>query len=227
MNVYVCTEDAQWIASEVLKYSIRRRSSIPLNIFEQKDLALGLEQHAKTGFSIYRFNAPKAAGYQGRALVLDADIVCFADVAELANMPMTSAAMARHRDQRSFATSVLLLDCEKLKHWDVAAWAPALENRNKYQSTMWGKKGGFATPDLSPMDKNWNQLDAFPDGTKMIHYTNLGMQPWRYTTHKLGYIFLKELRHAIENGAITKEQVIAEEVKGHVYQGLLADAMKA
>jgi hypothetical protein len=223
LKIYVGTEPMQRIACAVLRYSMTRRTSVPLEFFEMQDLNLGLESQMFTGFSIYRYHVPFLAGYTGRAISMDADIVCQADIAELYNLPMTSGAMARVKT--GYATSVMLLDCEKLKHWNVAEWAPRLKNRNIYQKTMWGRPGGLSTPDFTPLDPMWNQLDDFPAGTKQIHYTNIARQPWKNPGHPHACVFLKELKHAIENGAITKEVVLEEEGKQHVYAGLLKDAL--
>jgi hypothetical protein len=225
LKFYIGTESAQRLPTLVLRYSITRRASVPVEFFEMQDLKLGLESQMFTGFSIYRFHVPFLCGYKGRAISMDADIVCQADIAELYNLPMTSGAMARVKT--GFATSVMLLDCEKLTHWDVAKWAPQLQKRHIYQCTMWGRPKGLSTPDLTPLDPMWNQPDDFPPGTKQIHYTNIARQPWKNPGHTHAGIFLRELKHAIENGAIAKEIVLEEEAKGHVYVGLLKDAMAA
>ncbi len=228
LKVWIGTEPAQRVAQLVLEFSLKRHSSQPLEIKTLEALDLGCENQFFTGFSIYRFHVPKAMGYLGRAVVMDVDIVNMHDIAHLFALPMTSAAMARRHGPMKFATSVMLLDCEKLKHWDVNAWAPVLsKNKMRYHATMWGRKGGYSTPDLTELDPSWNQLDQAPEGVKQIHYTNLGRQPWKVQGHNCAWIFLKELKLAIEAGAITKEFVLEEEAKGHVYVGLLKDAMAA
>ncbi len=225
LKIFIGSEPMQRVAELVLRHSLTRRSSVPLEIQSMENLNLGLESQMFTGFSIYRFHVPFLCGYKGRAISMDADIVCQADIAELYNLPMTSGAMARVKT--GFATSVLLLDCEKLKHWNVVEWTPRLKNRNIYVRTMWGRPHGLSTPDLTPLDPLWNQLDDFQPGGKMIHYTNIARQPWKQPGHQFACIFLKELKHAIENGVITKELVLEEEAKQHVYTGLLKDAMAA
>ncbi len=225
LKIFIGTEPAQKVACAVLRHSLTRRSSVPLEIQNMENIDFGINAQMFTGFSIYRYHVPFLCGYQGRAISMDADIVCQADIAELYNLPMTSGAMARVKT--GFATSVMLLDCDKLKHWNVVEWTPRLKNRNIYQRTMWGRPGGLSTPDLSPLDPMWNQLDDFPAGTKQIHYTNLARQPWKIPGHPHAGIFLKELKHAIENGVITKEIVLEEEGKQHIYTGLLKDAMAA
>lgn len=226
INVWIATEPMQRISSLVLRHSLTRRASEPLDVKEMSGLSLGCENQFFTGFSIYRFHVPFLMGYAGKAVVMDTDIVNLSDIAELFNTPMTSAAMARRRDRKSFYTSVMLLDCEKLQHWKVVEWGPTLaRNRVKYHKTMWGIPGGFSGNDLTDLNPAWNSLDDAPATAKQIHYTNLGRQPWRFQGHKDAGVFLRELKHAVENGVITKEIVLEEEAKGHVYVGLLKDVM--
>ena len=68
---------------------------------------------------------PKLMGYEGRAVVIDPDIFAATDVWELLNRDMQGKAiLCRMRSgtkglvDRCNATSVMLLDCAKLTHWD-------------------------------------------------------------------------------------------------------------
>src|SRR5205085_10317524 len=69
------------------------------------------------------FTPPELMKYKGRSLVVDPDVFCLTDVNELLNRDMKGAAiMARHRagsKQAVWASSVMLLDNPKLKHWNV------------------------------------------------------------------------------------------------------------
>ena len=64
-------------------------------------------------------------GYEGRAVVIDPDIFAAADVWELLNRDMQGKAiMCRMRSgpkgliDKCMASSVMLLECDKLTHWD-------------------------------------------------------------------------------------------------------------
>ena len=73
-------------------------------------------------FTLTRFLPPQLMGYQGRALVVDPDVFAAGDVWELLRRDMQGKAiMCRGSKFKNgaFASSVMLLDCAKLKHWDV------------------------------------------------------------------------------------------------------------
>ena len=68
----------------------------------------------------------KLMGYEGRAVVIDPDIFAAADIWELLSRDMQGKAiMCRMRSgpkglvDRCMASSVMLLDCAQLTHWDV------------------------------------------------------------------------------------------------------------
>ena len=69
---------------------------------------------------------PELMAYQGRAVVIDPDVFAVGDVWELLSRDMQGKAiMCRRRAgpkgvvDRCLASSVMLLDNEKLKHWKV------------------------------------------------------------------------------------------------------------
>ncbi len=67
-------------------------------------------------FTPLRFMPPELMGYQGRAVVIDPDVFAVGDVYELLTRDMQGKAlMCRARKgPKSFASSVMLLDCAKL-----------------------------------------------------------------------------------------------------------------
>src|SRR5690606_13465431 len=85
IRVFIGTEPAQRLPTEVLKLSIRRRTALPVEFTELSDLACGVEARFFTGFSFYRWFVPWFCDYRGRAIYLDADIVCLCDLAGLWN----------------------------------------------------------------------------------------------------------------------------------------------
>ena len=91
-TVYIGFDQKEEIAYEVLNYSIRRRSSVPVTILpvKRKELeARGLYtrprgQTESTDFSLTRFLVPNLAGYRGWSVFMDCDMLCRTDIAELA-----------------------------------------------------------------------------------------------------------------------------------------------
>ena len=48
----------------------------------------------------------------------------------------------------------------------------------------------------------WNALDYFDENTRLLHYTKVRTQPWVYTDHPLGHLWVDEIRMMLETGAL-------------------------
>lgn len=229
LKVFVGTEPKQWLASEVLRYSIARRTKAALDFQELKYLPIKLEVPMYTGFSIYRYAIPELCHYQGKAIYLDADIVVTSDLLELWNMPMQGhGALARSMHPgESLAgryTSVMLLDCDKLQHWSLNSWVEEINrDHTLYAKTMQALPGGLATPDFADLPDPFNHLDHFDSTTKLIHYTHVPSQPWKVPGHPFAKVFLDELKSAIEEEEIPMDAIQREIAWGHIYPSILED----
>ena len=73
-------------------------------------------------FTPLRFMPPELMGYEGKAVVVDPDVFAIGDVWELLARDMGGKpVMCRTRGTPPhFASSVMLLDCAKLRHWRLA-----------------------------------------------------------------------------------------------------------
>lgn len=229
INVYVGTEPNQWLASEVLRYSIERRTKATLNFQELKYLPIKLDLPMYTGFSIYRYSIPELCHYQGKAIYLDADIVVTSDLLELWNYPtgnhgVLARSMHPGEPLAGRFTSVMLMDCEKLTHWKLNDWVEQInEDHTLYGKTMQALPGGLGTPDFGDLPDYFNHLDHFDENTKLIHYTHVPSQPWKAPGHKFARVFLDELKSAIAEDEIPLDAVQREVAYGHIYPSLLKD----
>jgi lipopolysaccharide biosynthesis glycosyltransferase len=192
--------------ADVLRYSLLKHSSIPLDIHYLKLDELGLNrQHdplASTEFTYSRFLVPHLCDFKGKALFLDNDMLCFGDVKELDDLDMKPYALrvVKHEYnpmntvkmygavQTSYPrknwSSMMLMDCGKLWLWTkgiVETQTGAYLHR--FQDI----------PDelIGELPKTWNTLDWMDDTTKLIHYTNGG--PWfeQYLNHPHAAIWFK------------------------------------
>jgi hypothetical protein len=92
LNIFIGYDSREDVAYETLAYSIRRRSSIPVSItpIKLKQVqADGLYTRARgptesTEFSLTRFLVPALSKYKGWSVFMDCDMLCRADIAELA-----------------------------------------------------------------------------------------------------------------------------------------------
>ena len=122
VRVFIGTEPNQWLPKEVLRWSIRRRTTCELEFRELKHIPLNLKTH--NAYAFYRFSVPEMCAYGGRAIYLDPDIVMLADIEGLYHLDMQGhGALARKRGLEADAgyhTGVMLLDTEKLQHWKLS-----------------------------------------------------------------------------------------------------------
>ncbi len=132
-------------------------------------------------FTITRFLPPQLMGYEGRALVVDPDVFAVADVWELLKRDMDGKAiMCRGSKFKNgaFATSVMLLECAKLKHWDVEkGFNELFEGKRDYHNWMSLLMEDRAT--IGTFENEWNDFDKLTPQTKMVHNTHRRTQPWK------------------------------------------------
>lgn len=136
-------------------------------------------------FTPLRFVAAQANGFAGRALVIDPDVFAIADLTELLGRDTGGAAiMARRvapkpgRPDAYWDTSVMLLECGKLCHWD---WERQLDDlfarRMDYRQWMTLSLEDQST--IAPLEEEWNRHDVLDERTKVLHNTRMITQPWK------------------------------------------------
>ncbi|HZZ74232.1 MAG TPA: glycosyltransferase [Pirellulales bacterium] len=184
--------------ADVLKYSLLKHSSVPLDIQYLELPKLGLNrQHdplASTEFTYSRFLVPHLCGFQGTALFLDNDMLCFSDMRELAELDMQPYALrvVKHEYQpqntvkmygavqtsypRKNWSSMMLMNCARLTLWS----KQAVETQS---GAYLHRFQDIPDEQIGELPKTWNTLDWMDVKTKLIHYTNGG--PWfeQYQNH--------------------------------------------
>ena len=95
IRVFVGTDRSQQLAVPVLEYSIKRHTTAKVEVIPMLDLPVPKPKDPRngqrTGFSYSRFCIPKLAGYKGKAIYMDADMIVFNDIRELWNIPFDGA----------------------------------------------------------------------------------------------------------------------------------------
>lgn len=135
-------------------------------------------------FTPLRFAAPQQMEYRGRAVMTDPDVFALGDINELFERDMKGAAvMARplpgdSRAQPDYASSVMLMDCARLTHWD---WEANFESvflgKYDYRDWMWLRLEPPGS--VAPLEPQWNDFDRLQRETKMLHNTQRRTQPWK------------------------------------------------
>ena len=199
--VFIHTNHKQHIGALVSAYSMRRNARNP-DAFDVK--LIELEDHKDVfdryegreynrdndtrrwlnddlqSFTPLRFMPPELMGYEGRAVVVDPDVFAVGDVGELLDRDMQGkAVMCRTRGTPPhFASSVMLLDCAKLRHWSLASDFDKLFTREREYKT-WMNLGYEDKATIGLLEPEWNDFDKLTPKTKMIHNTRRKTQPWK------------------------------------------------
>lgn len=132
-------------------------------------------------FTLTRFLVPELCGFRGEALVVDPDVFFVGQATELQNLSLgNDAILCRKKTDvlgvRSFASSVMFLNCEKLKHWGFNLIEKLFSMELDYYDLMWLKNEDQGS--IREIDARWNDIDELTDNTVMIHYSYRKTQPW-------------------------------------------------
>lgn len=132
-------------------------------------------------FTLSRFLPPDLMNFEGRALVIDPDVFAIegVDIFELLNMEMSShSILACPAGEGVFKSSVMLLDCSKLRHWKWNALLNDLfEKRIDYRRLM--QLSLEPEKSVGLLGEEWNHCDVLNSQTKLIHFTRRLTQPWK------------------------------------------------
>lgn len=234
IRIFVAATSAEWLPTRVLEFSIQETSALPVQLhriasFERSiPMPRELRNRPRTPFSFQRFLIPKLCGYQGRAIYLDADMQLFTDIGALWNAPMDGHDLLTVRegtDGRKGQFSVVLLNCERLQ-WSIESIVQGLdEGHYTYEQLMYemcvaGSVGGI-------LDAGWNSLEKFAPGfTHLLHYTDMGTQPWVSLKNPLAHLWVGCLRRAIDTGFIAEEELAREIAAGHVRPSLMEEVRR-
>ena len=203
-------------------------------------------------FTPVRFMPPELMEYQGRAIVIDPDVFAVGDVNELLTRDMGGkAVMAKARKGHNgrddyIASSVMLLDCAKLKHWNVRKqFEDMFAGKLDYED--WMILANEARENIGFLESEWNDFDRLTPETKLIHNTKRRTQPWKtglpidftnriplvsrflpengiklwgkYKTHpdpRQEAFFFALVKEALANGMLTETQLEKEMAENHV-----------
>jgi hypothetical protein len=200
-------------------------------------------------FTPLRFAPPSLMGFEGRAVVTDPDCFGVGDVADLFDCDMAGKAImavprpGHNRRDDYIATSVMLLDCAKLKNWDFDRQLDDLFNQ-RFDYVDWIELKREDRSTIGYLEPEWNDFDRLTPATKILHTTKRRTQPWKaglpidYTLRERGpFDFLRRLKRGryeahpdpnqealvyslladlVDRGEVTKHELVAEMAANHV-----------
>lgn len=266
--VFIQTNDKQLIGAKISAYSYKRNSKQPdsfdVHIMRAEEFPRLMQEgqsilragHIRDwdpddlqSFTPTRFAPPKLMGYEGRAVVTDPDCFGVGDVAELLDRDMEGKAVmavARpgHNKRNDYiATSVMLLDCAQLKHWDPDKDQDDLFAK-RFDYIDWIELKRQPRDTIGLLEPEWNSFDKLTPETKILHTTKRRTQPWKtglpvdYTLRERGPLdFIRRwkrrrydqhpdrnqealvyslLAEMVDQGIIAREEIVVAMAANHV-----------
>jgi lipopolysaccharide biosynthesis glycosyltransferase len=233
IKIFIGSGEASLVERKTLIYSLHKHTKRKLDIYVFNGTHNALEHNqdepvlaplplklkylnGSTEFSLYRYLIPQICQYRGKAIYLDADIVCLADIgelwdAELKEVDLLALANAfPELGQGLYRTSVTLMNCESWRLDLDTIFSQIDRGLYAYYPDFFHLGPPFRTHHpyrIGELDPRWNSLDCWNQETKAIHYTNLAMQPWKYHNHPYGELWFQYFREALASGYITREDI--------------------
>ena len=193
-TVFIHTNHKQMLGALVSRHSLRRNSAhadkFDVRIIQTRDFPVLQERAGDMrpwlnedlqSFTPLRFTPPQLMGYQGRAVVIDPDIFAVGDIWELLDRDMQGKAiMYRRRGRKSgYASSVMLLDCAKLTHWQFERDFAEMFEPVKRDYMDWVSLELEDPATIGLFENEWNDFDHLTEHTKLLHNTKRMTQPWK------------------------------------------------
>jgi SAM-dependent methyltransferase len=239
LRIFVGTDTSQIVAYRVLEYSIRKAASIPVEVTPMFGVDMPVPRDAanrsRTGFSFSRFKIPELCGYRGRGVYMDADMLVFGDVAELASLefgdqtvlltdPQHPASMWDEHVNTYIGpakAAVMVLDCDRLD-WKVDDVVAGLDaGRYTYAELMTDICVVPPEQVEARVPPEWNDLEHYdPETTRLIHFTVVPVQPWKNDDNPLTDLWMAWYQEAVAAGAVPPGEVEELIRTGSVKPGL-------
>ena len=267
-TVFIHTNDRQLLGARISAYSYRRNARKPgsfdvriLRIEDYPRLTREGQTILRDGhvrdwdpddlqsFTPLRFAPPQEMGFEGRAVITDPDIFGVGDVGELFDRDLQGKAIwavprPGHNNQPDYiATSVMLLDCARLIHWQFDKELDDLF-AHKFDYIDWIELKREDRSNIGHLEPEWNDFDRLTPRTKLLHTTKRRTQPWKtglpvdYTLRESGPLdFLRRIasrryqRHPdrnqeayvysllaemIDAGELKKQELVEEMAANHI-----------
>ena len=243
VKVFIGSGEASLIERKVAIYSLRKNTKRDLDIYvcngthnaiELNDqepflapMSLRVKYRNVTEFSLYRYLIPQICNFSGKAIYIDSDTVCLTDIGQLLDTPLDGSHFLAKADayegQRLWGLSVMLIDCERCR-FDLEEIVSEID-AGLYSMTDFSLMAPtFLTHhpyDIGRLDPTWNVFDKFDDQTKLIHYTNLETQPWKYPNHPFGELWFTYFEEARASGYVTDRDLELSRIRSYIRNDLL------
>ncbi len=244
VKIFIGSGDQSLLERKVLIYSLRKHSrrDLDIQVFSgthnaieangedprPAPLPLHLKYRNLTEFSLYRYLIPELCSFEGKAIYLDSDMVCLTDIGELFDTPLDGCDFSAKYEsaddgEERWALSAMLFDCSRsrfdldriFKEIDLGlyAYSDFSHLRSKFLAHHPYR--------AAKLDPNWNVFDRRDSSTKLVHYTNLFTQPWKYAGHPYGDTWFTYFDEARNSGWIDERDISLTIQRGYARPDLL------
>lgn len=240
VRVFIGSGEASLLERKTLIHSLRKHTQRELDIYVLNGTHNAIElndcepflapmplkikyRNGATEFSLYRFLIPEICNYQGKAIFLDSDMVCLSDIGELFDTPTNDCSFlaspgAYFIRPDLWGLSAMLIDCEKSK-FDLETIFSEIDYGLYDYTDLMGMSRAFLSHHsyvIGELDSYWNVLDYWDKHTKIIHYTKLSNQPWKYPNHPYGEIWFNYFNETVASGYISEQDIEISIVRSYV-----------
>jgi len=246
VKIFIGSGEQSLIERKVLIYSLRKHTERDLeisvfngthNAIERDDrepapapLPLHLKYRNLTEFSVYRYLIPELCSFRGRAIYLDSDMICRADIGSLFDLALDEFDFLAKREyaddqgNKMWGLSAMLINCERSRFPLTRIFEEIDEGLYTYtEFSQMGKRFLDLHPyQIGELDSAWNVFDRCDADTKIVHYTNLFTQPWKYSGHPHGEIWFSYFHEAQQAGWVTESDLHLAIQRGHARPDLRA-----
>ena len=245
VRVFIGSGEASLLERKVSIYSLCKHTKRDLDIYvlngthnaiELNDrepfpapMSLRVKYQNVTEFSLYRYLIPQLCNHQGKAIYIDSDTICLTDIGELFDTPLNGCDFLAKRDAYThtgadlWGLSVMLIDCQQCR-FDLETFYDEVKQGMYSYTDLSCMSPDFLAHhsyEIGELDPHWNVFDYFDKDTKLIHYTNLYTQPWKYPYHPYGKLWFTYLQEAIDAGYITEKDIELSMVRSYVRRDIM------
>ena len=179
LRIFIGFDSREAECSDVLAYSLRAHSSIPLDIRYLRLAELDLDRPGdplqSTEFTYTRFLVPHLCGFRGKAVFMDCDMLCLGDIKELDDLDMRGLALRVVKHDHA-PTATVKMDGKAQTTYPRKNWS-SLMLMNCAGLRLWTKEvvetaTGRVTARI-PTGDSPSSVSVTPDGRR-AYVTNLG-----------------------------------------------------